>query len=145
MTLSCSFHIDTQRQELIPRELIEFYIHKAVDLLEIVVQGTAKVVYVEDTKTTGLACVLSAFIYFATSLVPTKVFFGIFILCLFTVPYFYEEHQDSIDEIVTDLIEKTKSLIDKYCTIVQTNSSTLYKQYVAMVQQQMRPKTTKEE
>lgn len=81
---------------------------------------------------------MSAFIYFATSLVPTKVFFGLFIFCLFTVPYYYEEHQDTIDEKLTVLVEKSKILVGKYSTIVRRNSATIYTQSVAMVQQKMR-------
>ncbi|KAG2199510.1 hypothetical protein INT47_009964 [Mucor saturninus] len=138
-------HMDAHRQKaIIPRDLIDYYIHKAVDVLEIVVQGTVKIVYVYDTKTTGFACILSACIYFATSLVPTKVFFGAFILCLFTVPYFYEQHQDTLDESLTTLLEKSKLLLEKYRTIVQTHSTTLYQQSVVLLQQKMQPKTTME-
>lgn len=137
--------MDAHRQKtLIPRDLIDYYIHKAVDLLEIVIGATIKIVYVHDTKTTGLACIVSACIYLATSFVPTKVFFGSFILCLFTVPYFYEQHQETLDEAMASFIQQSKLLFEKYSTIVQTHSTTLYHQSVVLLQQKMQPKTTME-
>lgn len=120
-----------------------------MDVLEIVAQYTDKIVYVEDTKITGLVCLLSAFTYFATSLVPTKVFLGLFVLAVFTVPYYYEQHQVIVDEKVNLILEKSKSVMDKYSTVVRRNSAIVYDYSIALVQQQLAKKsaaaaTTKE-
>lgn len=88
-----------------------------MDILELIAQKTAKVVFVEDTKTSSLACLTSAVIYFLTSLIPTKVFFSLLALGLFTIPYYYEKHQDVVDEHLQLMQEKSQILIDKYGTV----------------------------
>lgn len=136
-TFLYSPHIHSERYEIVSRNLINYYIHKFVDILEIIAQQIAKIVLVEDSKTTGLVCLLSGFIYLATSLVPTKVFFGLFVLALFTVPYYYEEHQEIVDEKVNMLVKKLKATVDKYSTVVRRNSATFYEYYINLVQQQL--------
>lgn len=127
-TILNSIHIRQQRSKLIPRDIIDYYVHKSVDILELVAQQTAKIVFVEDTKTTGLACLVSAVIYFMTSIIPTKVFFSLLVLALFTVPYFYEKHQDLVDEQLQSLQEKAQVLMDKYGTVVRQHASVYSKQ-----------------
>ncbi|KAL9542712.1 hypothetical protein MBANPS3_008466 [Mucor bainieri] len=121
-------HIRQQRSKLLPRDIIDYYVHKSVDILELVAQQTAKIVFVEDTKTTGLACLVSAVIYLLTSLIPTKVFFGLLVLALFTVPYFYEKHQDAVDEQLQLLQEKSQVVMDKYGTVVRQHATVYSKQ-----------------
>ncbi|KAF1804220.1 Reticulon-domain-containing protein [Mucor lusitanicus] len=121
-------HIRQQRSSLISRDIINYYVHKSVDILELVAQQTAKIVLVEDTKTTGLACLVSAVIYVLTSLIPTKVFFGLLVLALFTVPYFYEKHQDVVDEQLQSLQEKSQVLMDKYGAVVRQQANVYSKQ-----------------
>lgn len=126
--LCISIHIRQQRSSLISRDIINYYVHKSVDILELVAQQTAKIVLVEDTKTTGLACLVSAVIYVLTSLIPTKVFFGLLVLALFTVPYFYEKHQDVVDEQLQSLQEKSQVLMDKYGAVVRQQANVYSKQ-----------------
>ncbi|KAK4520126.1 uncharacterized protein ATC70_008256 [Mucor velutinosus] len=137
-------HIRQQRSKLIPRDIIDYYVHKSVDILELVAQQTAKIVFVEDTKITGLACLVSAVIYLLTSLIPTKVFFGLLVMALFTVPYFYEKYQDIVDEQLQLLQEKFQTLMDKYGTVARQHATVYTKQVVGasvglggMLQQQI--------
>lgn len=103
-----------------------------MDILELVAQKTAKIVFVEDTKTTGLACSASAVIYFLTSLIPTKVFFGLLVLALFTIPYYYEQHQDLVDEHLQLIQEKSRVLMDKYGTVARQHATVYTKQIFAV-------------
>ncbi|KAI8085444.1 Reticulon-domain-containing protein [Thamnidium elegans] len=135
-------HIDNHSKELISRDLVDYYIHKLVDLVELGVQTTAKIVYVQDTKVTGVACLLSAFIYFATSFIASKIFFGLFVLAIFTIPYYYEEHQDFVDENITTGVAKTKVLVEQYTGLVQQYSITFYNQSIALVQKYIKSKST---
>ncbi|GAA5805375.1 hypothetical protein HPULCUR_010891 [Helicostylum pulchrum] len=128
-------HIDNHSKELVSRELVDYYIHKLVDLLELGVQTTAKIVYVQDTKTTGVACLLSGFIYFATSFIASKIFFGLFVLAIFTVPYNYEEHQECVDECIRTGVAKTKVCAEQYTGLVQQYSIAFYRQAVAFLLQ----------
>ncbi|GAN11221.1 hypothetical protein MAM1_0508d10780 [Mucor ambiguus] len=121
-------HIRQQRSKLIPRDIIDYYVHKSVDILELAAQHTAKIVFVEDTKTTGLACLVSAAIYLLTSLIPTKVFFGLLVLALFTIPYFYEKHQDEVDDQLQLMQEKAQVLMDKYGIVVCQHATVYTKQ-----------------
>ncbi|CAO0793920.1 unnamed protein product [Mucor circinelloides] len=121
-------HIRQHRSNLIPRDIVGYYVHKSVDILELVAQQTAKIVFVEDTKTTGLACLVSAVIYFMTSLIPTKVFFGLLVFALFTVPYFYEKHQELVDEHLQSMQEKFQVLMDKYGAVAHHHATVYTKQ-----------------
>jgi hypothetical protein len=113
-----------------------------MDVLEVVAQATARIIYVEDTKTTGVVCLLSGLIYFATSLVPTKVFVGLFILAVFTIPYHYTKHQDTVDQYIDLMMKKSKVAVDKYSTLVRRNSTTMYNQSIALVQQRIKNRRT---
>ncbi|KAG2236803.1 hypothetical protein INT48_006987 [Thamnidium elegans] len=140
--LPASELIHPYHKELISRDLVDYYIHKLVDLVELGVQTTAKIVYVQDTKVTGVACLLSAFIYFATSFIASKIFFGLFVLAIFTIPYYYEEHQDFVDENITTGVAKTKVLVEQYTGLVQQYSITFYNQSIALVQKYIKSKST---
>lgn len=115
--------------------MVERYIHKSIDLLELMVQATAKIVYVQDSKVTGSACLLSGFIYFATSLISSKIFFGLFVLGIFTLPYYYREHQDMVDKKVCSIVAKTKLLVEEYSVLARDQSIIFYHQFVSFVQQ----------
>ncbi|CEP17114.1 hypothetical protein [Parasitella parasitica] len=118
-------HIRPQRSSLLPRDAMDYYIHKSVDILELVAQQIAKIVFVQDTKTTSLACLASGVIYLMTSLIPTKVFFGLLVVALFTAPYYYDKHQDLVDEQLLLLQEKSLVWKDKYGAVAR-NQAALY-------------------
>lgn len=131
-------HLDNYHISAVSRELTEFYLHKTIDVLEVAVQATARTIYVEDTKTTGVICLLSGLIYVATSYIPTKVFFGLFILAVFTMPYYYSKHQDVVDEHLNLIMKKSKVAVDKYSNLVRRNSTTIYNNSIAIVQQRIK-------
>ncbi|KAI8641871.1 Reticulon-domain-containing protein [Parasitella parasitica] len=124
-------HIRPQRSSLLPRDAMDYYIHKSVDILELVAQQTAKIVFVQDTKTTSLACLASGVIYFLTSLIPTKVFFGLLIVALFTAPYYYEKHQDLVDEQLLLLQKKSLVWKEKYGAVARQQAAVHTKQIIA--------------
>jgi ABC-type enterochelin transport system permease subunit len=121
-----SIHIDDYRLNVVTRDMITYYTDKCVDVLELVAQKTAKIVYVEDAKTTALAFFCSGFIYVATGLIPTKVFFGLFVLGLFTMPYFYEQYEEEVDLYVLIARDTCLQLIAKYVQLVRSQSIVLF-------------------
>lgn len=138
-----SLHLNNHQISSVSRDLVNYYLNKTIDVLESVAQATARIIYVEDTRTSGVICLLSAFIYYATSFVPTKVFLGLFVLAVFTVPYHYDKHQDIVDAHLNKIMNRSKTVMDKYSTLVRRNSATLYNQSIALVQQKIKNQSTK--
>lgn len=106
--------------------MIAYYTNKVVDVLELVAQKMAKIVFVADTRSTAISFFSSGFIYVTTGLISTKIFFGLFILALFTVPYFYEQHKKEMDVYISVAQEKCQQLATKYGQLIHSKSAVLF-------------------
>jgi hypothetical protein len=96
--------------------------------MEVFIQKAATVVLVHDSKLTGVVFCISLAVYYITSFIPTKVFFGLFVVGLFSIPYYYDQHQEKVDGYLLQLQQKSQSTVDKYSTIVKRRSSSVYEQ-----------------
>jgi hypothetical protein len=128
--------------------MIVYYVDKCIDVLELITQQTAKIIYVENSKVTAVAFLCSGFIYVATGLIPTKVFFGLFVLALFTVPYFYEQYEDEVDLYWVSAQDSCQQIVTEYGQLVRSQSSilvanakTLWASLVMIVQDQLQKRT----
>ncbi|RCH93574.1 hypothetical protein CU098_010590, partial [Rhizopus stolonifer] len=92
------FHMHMNQTSLSIRTAMEHTIPVFMDILEIMAQKSAKVIYVEDTNTTAQVCLISAFVYMIAGIVPIKMLFGLFIVGVFTMPYGYERHRGCIEQ-----------------------------------------------
>lgn len=136
-------HLNNHKISSVSRDLVNYYLNKTIDALETVAQATARIIYVEDTKTSGVICLISAFIYYATSFVPTKVFLGLFVLAVFTVPFHYDKHQEVVDAHLNKIMNRSKTVVDKYSSLVRRNSATFYNQSIALVQKKIQSQSKK--
>ncbi|KAI9478090.1 MAG: Reticulon-domain-containing protein [Benjaminiella poitrasii] len=116
---------------LLSRNTREHTVHTLIDILEIVVQKTARIVLVKDSKVTAIACLVSAYIYLTTSIISsTKTVLGLLVLKLFTLPYYYERHEDDVDRQWWEIQDTVKTALARYLIDLRRDAIIIYEQTI---------------
>lgn len=80
----------------------------------------------DDSKLTGIAFAISLFTYYIAGFIPTKLFVSLFVVGLFTIPYYYGQHQEEVDAYLLSLQQDSKTAFHRYSAITREHSKTVY-------------------
>lgn len=112
LTLCYSSHLSNERLNLLPRDLLDYYLHKSLDVLEVLVQKAVKVMLVEDQKVTVVYFFVALCVYYSTRLLSVKILTELVVLSLFIVPYRYAKHQKTVDTYLSLIQERMEIVVN---------------------------------